>query len=70
MFFKTLLVAGTASASCLHGLYKRADTVEIATFGYEDINGPLNWHGLAAENEACKTGKNQSPINIGMLASY
>lgn len=67
MLFKSLLVAGTASASCLHGLYRRAEgEVEIPKFGYEDTFGPLNWASLAPENEACKTGKNQSPINIGM----
>ncbi|KAF1958708.1 carbonic anhydrase, partial [Byssothecium circinans] len=64
MLFNTLLLAGTASASCLHGLYRRAETVEISQFGYEHNNGPLVWAGLAPENEACSTGTNQSPINI------
>lgn len=67
MLFTTLLLAGTASASCLHGVFKREEgEVEIPFFGYEDTFGPLNWASLAAENEACKTGANQSPINIGM----
>jgi carbonic anhydrase len=67
MLFKSLLIAGTASASCLHGLYKRSEgAVEISQFGYEDTFGPMNWASLAPENEACKSGKNQSPINIGM----
>lgn len=66
MLFKSLLLASTASASCLHGLYRRAEGVEVSKFGYEDTFGPLNWAALAPENEACKTGKNQSPINIGM----
>lgn len=66
MLFMTLLLAGTASASCLHGLYRRAEgEVEIPFFGYEGTFGPLNWASLAPENEACKTGTNQSPINIG-----
>ncbi|KAJ4286787.1 hypothetical protein N0V90_013039 [Kalmusia sp. IMI 367209] len=70
MLFKSLLLAGTASASCLHGLYRRAEgEVEIPNFGYEDTFGPLNWASLAPENEACKTGKNQSPINIDSSVS-
>jgi carbonic anhydrase len=70
MLFNTLLLASTASATCLHGLsmFKRAEgeTVEVNTFGYGPLNGPLNWASLAVENEACKAGSNQSPINIGM----
>lgn len=70
MLFQTLLLASTASATCLHGLskFKRADAVEgevqVSTFGYEGLLGPFNWASLAPENEACKTGKIQSPINI------
>ncbi|KAF2643025.1 carbonic anhydrase [Massarina eburnea CBS 473.64] len=64
MLLKALFVAGTASASCLHGLYSRSETVEISEFGYEHDNGPLVWAGLKEENEACSTGSNQSPINI------
>lgn len=67
MLFKPLLFVGSVAASCLHGLYRREEgEVEIPNFGYEDTFGPLNWAALAPENEACKTGKNQSPINIGM----
>jgi carbonic anhydrase len=72
MLFKSLLFASTASATCLHGLsmFKRAagsenGTVEVNTFGYGPENGPFNWASLAPENEACKAGTNQSPINIG-----
>lgn len=47
---------------------KRAENaeggVEVKNFGYGPLDGPFNWASLAAENEACKTGKNQSPINI------
>ncbi|KAH6620460.1 alpha carbonic anhydrase [Boeremia exigua] len=71
MLFKSLLFASTASATCLHGLsmFKRAagsenGTVEVNTFGYGPENGPFNWASLAPENEACRTGTNQSPINI------
>ncbi|KAF2786261.1 carbonic anhydrase [Melanomma pulvis-pyrius CBS 109.77] len=70
MLLKALLIASTASATCLHGLskFKRQEPaeggVEVGTFGYTGLIGPLNWASLAPENEACKTGKNQSPINI------
>ena len=70
MLFNTLFLASTASATCLHGLsmFKRAEgeTVELNTFGYVPLDGPFNWASLAVENEACKTGSNQSPINLGM----
>ncbi|KAF2632766.1 carbonic anhydrase [Macroventuria anomochaeta] len=72
MLFKSLIFASTASATCLHGLsmFKRAagsenGTVEVNTFGYGPQDGPFNWASLAPENEACKAGTNQSPINIG-----
>ncbi|EKG10454.1 Monooxygenase FAD-binding protein [Macrophomina phaseolina MS6] len=65
------LLLSSASASCLHGtslmprrLNGRA-TVEVATYGYDGANGPLNWHNLAPANSMCATGKNQSPINLG-----
>ncbi|KAH9868575.1 hypothetical protein J1614_007647 [Plenodomus biglobosus] len=68
MLFKALLLASTATATCTHGLsmFKRqtAGTVEVNTFGYAPLNGPFNWASLAPENQACKTGRNQSPINI------
>jgi carbonic anhydrase len=72
MLFQLLLLASTASATCTHGLSmfkKRAETaeggVEVGKFGYGPLNGPFNWATLAVENEACKAGANQSPINIG-----
>ncbi|USP82618.1 uncharacterized protein yc1106_09892 [Curvularia clavata] len=71
MLFKTLILASTASATCLHGLsiYKRAEAVEKAKFGYGPLDGPFNWASLAPENEACKSGKNQSPINLDNTVS-
>ncbi|KAF6843355.1 carbonic anhydrase [Colletotrichum musicola] len=50
------------SAFCHHGtsLYKRAE----GTFGFDGMNGPLNWHSLTSNNSACALGKNQSPINV------
>jgi carbonic anhydrase len=72
MLFQFLLLASTASATCLHGLsmFKREEGAEggvkINTFGYDNpTNGPFNWATLAVENEACKAGTNQSPINLG-----
>ncbi|KAF2467146.1 carbonic anhydrase [Lindgomyces ingoldianus] len=69
MLLQYLLLASTASATCLHGLtkFKRAEEgegVQVGTFGYTGLKGPLNWASLAPENQACKTGKQQSPINI------
>jgi carbonic anhydrase len=74
MLYTSLLFASTASATCLHGLSmfaKRAENAEggvkVNTFGYDDsAKGPFNWASLAAGNEACKIGTNQSPINLGM----
>ncbi|EKG21274.1 hypothetical protein MPH_01417 [Macrophomina phaseolina MS6] len=67
----TALLLSSASASCLHGtslqprrLAKRAGQVEVSSFGYSGMTGPLNWHNLAAANTMCNTGTNQSPINI------
>ncbi|TDZ18792.1 Carbonic anhydrase [Colletotrichum orbiculare MAFF 240422] len=50
------------SAFCDHGtsLFKRAE----GTFGFDGMNGPLNWHTLTPNNSACALGKNQSPINV------
>jgi carbonic anhydrase len=74
MLYTTLFFASTATATCLHGLSmfaKRAENaeggVEVKTFGYSAnaATGPFNWATLAVENEACKAGSNQSPINLG-----
>ncbi|KAA8615049.1 Cah Carbonic anhydrase [Pyrenophora tritici-repentis] len=68
MLFQTLLLASTASATCMHGLSfaKRAttDEIKISTFGYGPLDGAMNWASLDVANEACRMGKNQSPINI------
>ncbi|CUS09350.1 unnamed protein product [Tuber aestivum] len=57
-----------SSANCMYGtsLFPRAEgaTVEVSNFGYEGLQGPLNWAALAAENSACAASKVQSPINI------
>ncbi|KAF2654571.1 carbonic anhydrase [Lophiostoma macrostomum CBS 122681] len=67
MLFQSLLLASTASATCLHGLskFKRAEgEVVVGTFGYTGLKSPLNWASLDEGNLACKSGRNQSPINI------
>ncbi|KAF2205898.1 carbonic anhydrase [Delitschia confertaspora ATCC 74209] len=69
MLLTTLIYATTASATCLHNLKrfaKREGEAEIAApaFGYTGLMGPLNWAALEEANEACKTGTEQSPINI------
>ncbi|KAF2814779.1 carbonic anhydrase [Mytilinidion resinicola] len=68
-FAGTLFFAASAYGSCLHAtshLHRRVEEgkVKVSTFGYTDMQGPLNWAGLAEENEACATSKVQSPINI------
>jgi hypothetical protein len=72
MLFQTLFFTSTVAATCTHGLsmFKRAESAEgsvkIGTFGYDSpAAGPFNWATLAVENEACKNGANQSPINLG-----
>ncbi|CAI6336863.1 unnamed protein product [Periconia digitata] len=65
MLAKTLLFASTASATCLHGVFKRAEGgIEPPAFGYDAMNGPHVWAGLKEENKACSSGQVQSPINI------
>ncbi|TID01365.1 Carbonic anhydrase [Colletotrichum higginsianum] len=57
-----------AAAFCHHGtnLYKRDQLFQRAdgAFGFDALNGPLNWQSLTADNVACAVGKNQSPINV------
>lgn len=68
--YASLLLCGVRSvaASCAHGTYlfrrETGESVEVSNFGYGTTNGPINWHGISAENELCATGTQQSPINI------
>ncbi|OCK79581.1 carbonic anhydrase [Lepidopterella palustris CBS 459.81] len=65
-----VLFISSAYTSCLHGtsrLPRRMNnngSVEVSTFGYTNLQGPLNWAGLSTENDACATGTIQSPINL------
>ncbi|EFQ27171.1 carbonic anhydrase [Colletotrichum graminicola] len=66
--------ATLASAICHHrtslytrgqGLTARAEGgVDVATFNYNDITGPLNWHTYSNASTTCSTGVQQSPINL------
>ncbi|GJC91144.1 carbonic anhydrase [Colletotrichum liriopes] len=48
-----------------HGLTTRDEGgVEVATFDYNDLTGPLNWHGHSNQSSKCATGTQQSPINL------
>lgn len=62
------VLAPAVHGSCVHNTSLRpraADgAVPISNFGYTGAQGPLNWAGLAPENAACATSKEQSPINI------
>ncbi|KAE9577153.1 Carbonic anhydrase [Colletotrichum fructicola] len=65
-----LLPLATLSAAICHhrtSLYGRSAAegeVEVATFGYNDLVGPLNWHGRNNASSKCATGTHQSPINL------
>lgn len=55
----------SVSANCGHGtsFYPRDEGhVNVSTFGYSGILGPLAWAGLSPANCACAQGKLQSPI--------
>src|SRR5579862_410026 len=36
----------------------------VAAWAYEGVNGPEHWGDLSPEYSACKSGKEQSPIDI------
>lgn len=60
--------ASLACAMCHYGttLAPRGTIVARAKskYGYNGLDGPLNWHGLSPKNERCALGTNQSPVNI------
>ncbi|KAK1983209.1 carbonic anhydrase [Colletotrichum cereale] len=66
--------ATLASAICHHrtslyargqGLTARAEGgVDVATFSYNDVTGPLNWHSYSNASIKCAKGVQQSPINL------
>jgi carbonic anhydrase len=63
-----LSFAALASAVCHYGttLAPRDSLVGRAEgkFGYDGLQGPINWHGLSPSNALCARGKSQSPVNI------
>ncbi|OHE96515.1 carbonic anhydrase [Colletotrichum orchidophilum] len=56
------------AAFCHHGtsLFKKDQLLKRAdgTFGFDGLNGPLNWHSISSSNSACALGRSQSPINV------
>lgn len=68
----TLLLtwASTATAMCHYGTSFHPRSTDLAKrasghFGYHELLGPLNWHGIDPEaNGVCANGTHQSPINI------
>ncbi|KAG7152889.1 Carbonic anhydrase like protein [Verticillium longisporum] len=66
-FFALATLATLAAAICDHGTTffpRSVDEVHVADFGFNELDGPLNWHALAPGNINCAKGKNQSPINL------
>jgi carbonic anhydrase len=59
-------LASMASAMCNYGtsLNPRSEKRAEASFGYHELDGALNWHGLNELSAPCATGQNQSPINV------
>lgn len=65
-FLHAVFFAAAAAASCGHIPIKRkADgTGHTFEFSYSGDQGPLNWHHVVADSDACAHGQNQSPIDI------
>jgi carbonic anhydrase len=60
------------SANCAYGTsaFPRGAQVNVSTFGYDGLKGPLNWYGLnETANYACDKGSHQSPIIIDSTVS-
>lgn len=50
--------------------FPRKVEVKVSTWGYDGLNGPLNWYGLnETANYACDKGSHQSPIVIDSTVS-
>src|ERR1700761_4797924 len=63
--FLTALLAGRAAANCAYGtsLFPRLPNVNVSTFGYDGLVGPLNWYGLNKTAQYARdNGTIQSPI--------
>ncbi|KAM0334307.1 hypothetical protein ACHAQA_001330 [Verticillium albo-atrum] len=66
-FFALASLASLAAAICDYGTTffpRSTDEVHVADFGFNELDGPLNWHALAPGNGNCAKGTNQSPINL------
>lgn len=62
-----LSLTSLALATCNYGTsqFPREHNVPVGTFGYNGLDGPLNWFGLnESANSLCATGRRQSPIDL------
>lgn len=62
--FSSLAWALPRAASHLTHLARAEEAFEPPTFGYNGLNGPLNWHALSENNTVCAVGRHQSPIAL------
>lgn len=62
--FTSLAAAWCNYGTALHPRHPNLARRAAGEFGYDELEGPLNWHGLDAANSACASGTNQSPINV------
>lgn len=63
----SVLFVAKVQCSCDYGTrsYPREAAIPEPKFGYDGLQGPLNWAALDAEvNVLCRTGTHQSPINL------
>ncbi|KAI9034848.1 carbonic anhydrase [Aspergillus affinis] len=66
-FFTALLLASTAHTYVIDRsrVTTRDSQVEVKEYTYNGDTGPLHWHDLdPSKNEACASGRHQSPIDI------
>lgn len=56
---------GKLQAGLLASMMAFSGTVTAqSNWSYSGSNGPANWHSLSPANAICRTGRQQSPINI------
>lgn len=47
-----------------HCLASRSAPASSPSFGYDGLQGPLNWNALSPGNSVCARGRPQSPITL------
>ncbi|PCI59889.1 MAG: carbonate dehydratase [Kordiimonadales bacterium] len=57
--FSAVAIAGFMACTAFSGAAYAQDN-----WSYSGNNGPANWHQLSPANSVCRTGQQQSPINI------